>query len=105
MALVGEDIVADATLHRHRAGACRHIGGIRVVVDPDYRNMGIGSSLVREVVDIGYDNVSFLTFLQGILASPSWLEPTSYPFSTSRWWTTAYLLKFRSPKPMGQHPA
>jgi L-amino acid N-acyltransferase YncA len=56
LALVGEEIVADATLHRHRAGARRHIGEIRVVVDPRYRNLGIGSLMVKEVVDIAYDN-------------------------------------------------
>jgi RimJ/RimL family protein N-acetyltransferase len=56
VALIGEEIVADATLHRHRAGARRHIGEIRAVVDPRYRNRGIGSLMVREVVDIAYDN-------------------------------------------------
>lgn len=56
VALIGEEIVADATLHRHRAGARRHIGEIRVVVDPHYRNLGIGSSLVKELIDIAYDN-------------------------------------------------
>jgi L-amino acid N-acyltransferase YncA len=56
VALIGEEIVADATLHRHRAGARRHIGEIRVVVEPDYRNLGIGSLLVKELVDIAYDN-------------------------------------------------
>lgn len=56
VALIGEKIVADATLHRHRAGARRHIGEIRVVVDPSFRNLGIGSMMVKEVVDIAYDN-------------------------------------------------
>ena len=54
--LVDGEIVADATLHRHRAGARRHIGEIRVVVDPRYRNMGLGTLMIREVVDIAYDN-------------------------------------------------
>ncbi len=56
LALVEGQIVADATLHRHRAGARRHLGEIRVVVDPRYRNQGLGSLLVRVVVDIAYDN-------------------------------------------------
>ena len=54
--LMDGEIVADATLHRHRAGARRHIGEIRVVVDPRYRNMGLGTLMIREVVDIAYDN-------------------------------------------------
>jgi RimJ/RimL family protein N-acetyltransferase len=56
VALIDDEIVADATLHRHRAGARRHIGEIRVVVDPRYRNRGLGSLMVRELVDIAYDN-------------------------------------------------
>lgn len=56
VALVEDRIVADATLHRHRAGARRHIGEIRVVVDPKFRNQGLGSMLVRELVDVAYDN-------------------------------------------------
>jgi L-amino acid N-acyltransferase YncA len=55
VALIGNEIIADATLHRQRAGARRHIGEIRVV-DPRYRNQGVGSLMVREVVDIAYDN-------------------------------------------------
>ena len=54
--LLDGEIVADATLHRHRAGARRHIGEIRVVVDPRYRHMGLGTLMIREVVDIAYDN-------------------------------------------------
>ncbi len=56
VALAEGRIVADATLHRHRAGARRHIGEIRVVVEPEFRNQGLGSLLVRELVDIAYDN-------------------------------------------------
>ena len=56
VALVDDEIIADATLHRHRAGARRHVGEIRVVVDPRYRNQGVGSLMVREAVDIAYDN-------------------------------------------------
>ena len=38
-------------MHRHRAGARRHIGEIRVVVEPEFRNQGLGSLLVRELVE------------------------------------------------------
>src|SRR3990172_5481988 len=40
VALVEDKIVGDATLHRSRAPARRHIGEIRVVVDPEYRDIG-----------------------------------------------------------------
>ncbi len=59
MPLVGildDKIVADGTLHRHRAGARRHIGEVRVVVDPEYRHRGLGTLMIRELVDIAYDN-------------------------------------------------
>jgi L-amino acid N-acyltransferase YncA len=56
VALVDGDIVADASLHRSRSGARRHIGEIRIVVDPRYRNQGLGTMMLRELVDIAYDN-------------------------------------------------
>ena len=54
--IIGVDdgkIVADATLHRSRAPARRHVGELRIVVDPDYRGKGLGSRLTQELVDIG----------------------------------------------------
>lgn len=42
-------VVADATLHRRRAGWLRHVGEVRLVVDPEYRRMGLGSRLLEEV--------------------------------------------------------
>lgn len=52
VALVGDIIVADATLHRSRSPALRHIGELRIVVDPEYRQHGLGRQLIRELVDI-----------------------------------------------------
>jgi L-amino acid N-acyltransferase YncA len=52
VAEAGNDIVADATLHRSRAPARRHIGELRVVVDPAFREVGLGRRLVRELLDI-----------------------------------------------------
>jgi L-amino acid N-acyltransferase YncA len=52
VALVGDEIVADATLHRSRAMARRHVGELRVVVDPSYREVGLGRRLLRELLDI-----------------------------------------------------
>ena len=42
-------------MHRHRAGARRHIGEIRIVVEPEFRNQGLGSLIVRELNDVAYN--------------------------------------------------
>lgn len=48
-------ILADATLHRSRRAARRHVGELRVVVDPDYRGRGLGVRLIHELVQLGRD--------------------------------------------------
>lgn len=52
IAEAGDDIVADATIHRSRAPARRHVGELRVVVDPAFREVGLGRRLIREMLDI-----------------------------------------------------
>jgi GNAT superfamily N-acetyltransferase len=47
-------IVADATLHRRYGGAIRHNCEVRVVVDPAYRQRGLGSALLHELLDLAY---------------------------------------------------
>ena len=54
VALVDGEIVADATLHRTRSMARRHVGEIRVVVDPRFRGQGLGTLITREVIDTAY---------------------------------------------------
>ena len=48
-------ILADATLHRSRRAARRHVGEIRVVVEPEYRRRGLGVRLIHELIQIGRD--------------------------------------------------
>lgn len=63
LALSGDRIVADGTLHRRRAGSRRHIGEVRVVVDPAFRNKGIGRGLIRMLVDLAtQEKIERLTF-------------------------------------------
>lgn len=45
-------VVADATLHRRAAGWLRHVGEVRLVVDPEYRRKGLGSRLVEEIIQL-----------------------------------------------------
>jgi len=45
-------VVADATLHRRTAGWLRHVGEVRLVVDPEYRRRGLGSRLVEELIQL-----------------------------------------------------
>ncbi len=52
VAVAEDEIVADATLHRSRAPARRHIGELRIVVDPEYRERGLGRRLIAELLDI-----------------------------------------------------
>lgn len=45
-------IIADASLHRRREGWRRHLGGVRVVVDPRFRQKGLASHLIEELTDL-----------------------------------------------------
>jgi L-amino acid N-acyltransferase YncA len=48
-------IVGDGTLHHRRAGARQHIGEVRVVVHPGYRNRGVGRALLHQLIDLAGD--------------------------------------------------
>ena len=52
LALDGDRIVGDATLHRDRGGWSRHVARIRVTVDPEYRRLGLARAMVRELLDL-----------------------------------------------------
>jgi len=51
----GGEIVGDAVLVRSRTGARAHIGEVRVVVHPSWRNRGLGSAMIRQLCDIAAD--------------------------------------------------
>lgn len=55
LALDGSKVVADAVLIRRRGNFRSHIGEIRVVVAPQYRDWGLGTALIRELCDIADD--------------------------------------------------
>ena len=52
LALDGERIVGDVSLHRIPFGWKHHIGTIRVVVAPDYQDKGLGTLLIHEIVEL-----------------------------------------------------
>lgn len=55
LALDGDRVCADAVLIRHRGDARSHYAEVRVVVDPDYREHGLGTALMRELFDVAWD--------------------------------------------------
>jgi L-amino acid N-acyltransferase YncA len=52
LALHGECLVGDATLHR-RSGAGRHIGELRIYLTKEFRGVGLGMQLLKELIEIG----------------------------------------------------
>ena len=55
VALVDGRIVAEAVLVRRRGSARSHVGELRLTVAADYRNRGLGTSLMRQLCDIADD--------------------------------------------------
>jgi len=49
--LEGNRLIADATLHRGRHAA-KHIGEVRVFVSRPYRNLGLGSLMLEELINL-----------------------------------------------------
>ena len=52
LALDGDKVVADASLHQTLGGWKRHIGRLSVVVHPSYRGRGLAGILVSELIEI-----------------------------------------------------
>jgi L-amino acid N-acyltransferase YncA len=63
LAFLDGKLVGDGTLHHRRAGARQHVGEVRVVVDPAYRNRGVGRGLLHKLIEIAGDKgLKKLTF-------------------------------------------
>ena len=52
VAVNGQRIVADATLHRRERGPLRLVGRIKWLLDPAYRGQGLGVTLVNNLIAI-----------------------------------------------------
>lgn len=50
LALSGDKIIADATLHQQQGGWKRHIGRISIVVHPQHRGKGLAKILIQELI-------------------------------------------------------
>lgn len=52
LALDGHRIVADATLQRASKGPLRLVGRIKWMMDPSFRGVGLGTTMVNHLIDI-----------------------------------------------------
>jgi GNAT superfamily N-acetyltransferase len=52
LALDGHRIVADATMHRRHGGPLRLVGRIKWMIDPEFRGVGLGTTLVNHFIGI-----------------------------------------------------
>ncbi|MEO8540056.1 MAG: GNAT family N-acetyltransferase, partial [bacterium] len=55
LAFDGDRVCADGVLIRHRGNARSHYAEVRIVVDPEYRDRGLGTALLKELIDIAWD--------------------------------------------------
>jgi L-amino acid N-acyltransferase YncA len=49
LAWKGNDVVANATLHKNLGGWMKHVGAIRIVIAREYQRKGLGSILANEL--------------------------------------------------------
>ncbi|MBI4339670.1 MAG: GNAT family N-acetyltransferase [Chloroflexi bacterium] len=63
LAFVGGTIVGNGTLLRSRAPARQHVGEARIAVHPDYRNVGLGTVLLYQLMVLANEaELEILTF-------------------------------------------
>ncbi len=53
LALEGDRVVGDATLHRQKTGWKQRVGVVRVQIASDYRHIGLGTAMIRELRHLG----------------------------------------------------
>lgn len=54
LAIKDDAIIGDATINRRRFGWKWHLGTVRIFVHKEYRNLGLGRLMIKELVDIAY---------------------------------------------------
>ena len=74
LAFKNDEVVANASLHRVSYGWRKHLGTIRIVVDPEFHGKGLGTLMINELVDLALEfgleklMVEFPLRAQGALA-------------------------------------
>lgn len=55
LAFKDDKLVANASLHRVAHGWRKHLGTIRIVVDPEFHGKGLGTLMINELVDLSLE--------------------------------------------------
>jgi len=55
LAFKNDKVVANASLHRVSYGWRKHLGTIRIVVDPEFHGKGLGTLMINELVDLALE--------------------------------------------------
>ena len=55
LAIKDEQILANASLHRVAHGWRKHLGAVRIVVEPDFHEKGLGTLMINELVDLALE--------------------------------------------------
>jgi GNAT superfamily N-acetyltransferase len=55
LAFKNDEVVANASLHRVSYGWRKHLGTIRIVVDPVFHGKGLGTLMINELVDLAME--------------------------------------------------
>ncbi|MBE0568205.1 MAG: GNAT family N-acetyltransferase [Deltaproteobacteria bacterium] len=53
LAIRGDRVVGSATLYRNRTGWKQRIGIVRILIAPDFRHLGLGTAMIREIRHLG----------------------------------------------------
>ncbi|MGE5247344.1 MAG: N-acetyltransferase family protein [Verrucomicrobiota bacterium] len=53
LAIAGERVVGSATLYRNKSGWKQRVGIVRILIAPDFRHLGLGTALIREIRYLG----------------------------------------------------
>lgn len=53
LAVQGDRVVGSATLYRNHSGWKQRIGIVRILIAPDYRHLGLGTAMIREIRHLG----------------------------------------------------